>query len=103
MPDRHDAGVSRRLVLKSAAGAGAAGVAVTALSGMTAASASETVASAPDSRGPADDNAAGETIVAHVRDAATGEIDIFRGTTQTRLHDRELAARLIRATTTGGH
>lgn len=26
-----------------------------------------------------------------------GEIDIYRGTTQTRLLDRELAARLVRA------
>jgi hypothetical protein len=33
----------------------------------------------------------------HVRDAASGEIDVFRGTTQTRLHDRDLAARLVRA------
>jgi hypothetical protein len=35
--------------------------------------------------------------VVHVRDAATGEIDVFRGTTHTRLHDRGLAAQLVRA------
>jgi len=38
-----------------------------------------------------------EQIVVHVRDAASGEIDVFRGTSQVRLRDRELAARLVRA------
>jgi hypothetical protein len=112
MPDPEDSGVSRRLVLKGAAGAGAAGIAATALGGM-AGPASATVRSSsrttPDRHGPAEgeaahedgaadeDEAAGETIVAHVRDAAAGEIDIYRGTTQTRVLDRELAARLVRA------
>jgi hypothetical protein len=35
--------------------------------------------------------------VVHLRDAASGEIDVFRGTSQVRLLDRELAARLVRA------
>jgi hypothetical protein len=38
-----------------------------------------------------------EPVVVHVRDAATGEMDVFRGTTHTRVHDKELAARLVRA------
>ena len=38
-----------------------------------------------------------EPIVAHLRDARTGEIDIFRGTSETRVHDHALAALLIRA------
>jgi hypothetical protein len=38
-----------------------------------------------------------DPLVLHVRDAAAGEIDVFRGTTQTRLHDKDLAARIIRA------
>ena len=104
MPDREDSGVSRRFVLRGAAGAGAAGMAAVALGG-TAVSAPATVTSmsrtTADLRGPAEgetaDEAADETIVAHVRDAAAGEIDIYRGTTQTRLLDRELAARLVRA------
>jgi hypothetical protein len=87
-------------MLKGAAGAGAAGIAATALGGM-AMPASATVTSSsrtmPDPHGPAEDEAADETIVVHVRDAAAGEIDIYRGTTQTRLLDRELAARLVRA------
>ena len=106
MPDPEDSGVSRRLMLKGAAGAGAAGIAATALGGM-AWPASATVTSSSrttsDRHGPAEDEAADEgeaadeTIVVHVRDAAAGEIDIYRGTTQTRLLDRELAARLVRA------
>jgi hypothetical protein len=41
--------------------------------------------------------AGGEPIVAHLRNARTGEIDVFHGTSQTRLHDHALAAALIRA------
>jgi hypothetical protein len=33
----------------------------------------------------------------HVRDAGSGEIDLFRGTSHVRVHDPELAARLVRA------
>jgi hypothetical protein len=36
-------------------------------------------------------------VVVHVRDATTGEMDVFRGTTCTRVRDKELAARLVRA------
>ena len=36
-------------------------------------------------------------LVAHVRNARTGEIDIFRGVTQVRVHDVALAALLTRA------
>ena len=38
-----------------------------------------------------------EQVVVHVRDTATGEMDVFRGTTCTRVRDAELAARLLRA------
>jgi hypothetical protein len=41
--------------------------------------------------------AGGEAIVAHLRNARTGEVDVFHGTRQTRLHDHALAAALIRA------
>jgi hypothetical protein len=104
MPDREDSGVSRRFVLRGAAGAGAAGMAVAALGG-TAGPASATVTSSSRTTaglpGPVDggaaDETADETVVVHVRDAVAGELDIYRGTTQTRLLDRELAARLVRA------
>jgi hypothetical protein len=35
-------------------------------------------------------------IVVHVRDAKSGEIDVFSGTSQTRLRDKDLAARIAR-------
>jgi hypothetical protein len=35
--------------------------------------------------------------VVHVRDVRTGDMDIFAGTTMTRLRDRALAARLAGA------
>ena len=90
---------SRRSVLRVAAGAGAAGVAAATLGGVL------TPASAATRSGPGartarptveDDNQPGD-VVLHVRDAAAGEIDVFRGTTQIRLRDRDLAARVVRA------
>jgi hypothetical protein len=102
MPDlEEDSAVSRRLMLKGAAGAGVAGI---ALGGMAVSGSGRARTSSPASlegRGPAESEAAGEAtseaIVVHVRDVAAGEIDIYRGTTETRLLDRELAARLARA------
>lgn len=97
--------MSRRSVLRGAAGAGAAGIAVTALSGLAVpafAASAKPARSAPRDAKPgtsaaADDADTGEPIVVHVRDARSGQIDVFRGTSQTSLHDPELAARLARA------
>jgi hypothetical protein len=36
-------------------------------------------------------------VVVHLRDARSGEMEIFSGTSQTRVRDPELAARLVRA------
>jgi hypothetical protein len=93
---------TRRSLLRGAAGAGAPGIAATALGGIAfpaaaSAAASRTAAAGSQARQLSDADLA-EPLVVHVRDAATGEIDVFRGTSQTRLHDRELAARLVRAT-----
>lgn len=87
---------SRRSVLRGAAGAGAAGLAVTALGGfgVEAASAAVKTHSAPAHEA---EHTAGESIVVHVRDAASGDIDIFRGTTAISVRDRDLAARIVRA------
>ena len=91
---------SRRSVLRGAAGAGVAGIAATALAGSAAPALAAAARPAPATRGtkaePADADTADQVVV-HVRDARSGEIDVFRGTSQTRLHDPELAARLIRA------
>ena len=36
-------------------------------------------------------------MVVHVRDIKTGDIEVFSGTTQTRVRDRALAARIAKA------
>jgi hypothetical protein len=97
--DGEPATPSRRSVLRVAAGAGAAGIAATALSGVVggmAAPASTLKGTRTGQLSP--DGASGtDPLVVHVRNAAAGEIDVFRGTTQTRLRDRDLAARIVRA------
>ncbi len=39
----------------------------------------------------------GEAVVVHVRNVRSGEMDVYRGTSHVRVHDRALAARLARA------
>ena len=118
MPDLHDGGapasssvpgagsgsagsMSRRSVLRGAAGAGAAGIAATALAGAAFPLAAGASTATPATHSKRTDGAVSadpaEAVVVHVRDASTGEIDVFRGTTCTRLHDRALAAQLVRA------
>ena len=88
---------SRRSVLQVAAGAGAAGIAVTTLGSVLGGVAARASTRHDGGHSEAGTASAADPIVLHVRDAAAGEIDLFRGTTQTRLHDRDLAARIIRA------
>jgi hypothetical protein len=93
--------LSRRSVLRTAAGAGLA-AGTLAATGVPALAATTRTATHPAPRhgtgaDPHADTAADEPIVVHLRNARTGEIDIFRGTSQTRLHDHALAAQLIRA------
>jgi hypothetical protein len=92
------ADVSRRSVLWRAAGAGAATIAASTLIG----SAGQALAATrPAGRDAAEhDDAEGadaKNVIVHVRDARSGEMDIFSGTTKTRLRDKALAARLARA------
>jgi len=97
--------ISRRSVLQGAATAGAAGLAATALGGALspAAAASTRAASATGApsatRAPAggDVKAPAGPIVVHVRNAKSGDIEVFSGTSQTRLRDQDLAARIARA------
>jgi hypothetical protein len=90
----HDADrLSRRSLLQGAATVGAAGLAVTAIGAPAmAASRSNTdrpgTGGAPLPAGP---------IMVHVRDARSGDIELFSGTSQTRLRDKDLAARIARA------
>jgi hypothetical protein len=91
-------GVTRRGLLRSAAGLGAAGLAAGLM--VSSAVAPATAATATEASGPAEQPAVpagGEPMVAHVRDASTGEVDLFVGTRHVRFTDPRLAARLARA------
>jgi hypothetical protein len=91
-------GHSRRSVLRGAAAAGAASIAAAALAGGALPAAASTRAAAGPARGAGAARAGeSEPVVVHVRDAAAGEMDVFRGTACTRVRDKELAARLVRA------
>jgi nitrous oxide reductase len=86
--------LSRRSLLQGAATAGAAGLAATAIGAAgpaLAATSSPPAADRSPGRTPA------EPIMVHVRDARSGDIEVFAGTSQTRLRDKDLAARIARA------
>ena len=87
--------LSRRSVLQGAATAGAAGLAVTALGAAVSPASAATRQSSPRSGDAA--TAASGSIVVHVRDAGSGDIEVFSGTSQTRLCDKDLASRIARA------
>jgi len=95
-PDPEGRGLSRRSLLHGAATAGAAGLAATAMGAWPALAAASpgqgqahgTPATAEGAEGP---------IVVHVRDARSGDIEVFHGTSQSRLRDTDLAARIARA------
>jgi hypothetical protein len=94
-----EAGPSRRAILWGAAGAGAAGLAAAAMTRAAPALAAATPAASrtrsPDA--PANPAPIGGPLVVHLRDARSGEMDVFAGTSRTRLRDPDLAARLARA------
>jgi hypothetical protein len=86
---------SRRSVLRGAAGAGAVSLAaaggvaaVTGLARQDHPARQDTVASADALTGP---------VMVYLRDAGTGEMDVFAGTGQTRLRNPALARQLLRA------
>ena len=85
---------SRRSVLQGAATAGAAGLAVTAFGAAVSPAAAATRQSSPRAGGA---TAASGSIVVHVRDARSGDIEVFSGTSQTRLRDKDRASRIARA------
>ena len=97
--------LSRRSLLQGAATAGAAGLAVTAVgaaaSPAVAATRTPAAHAAPEmstaSRGHGEASTAAGPIMVHVRDAKSGDIEVFSGTSQTRLRDKDLAARIARA------
>ena len=84
---------ARRAVLRGAAGAGALGLVVA--SGVGTAVAAQAATAAPEQEQA---SAATDTpVVVYLRDASSGELEIFAGTSRTQVHDPALAARLARA------
>jgi len=92
--------LSRRSMLRGA-GVGAAGLAAIAVAGpavpaLAAANRPAAPARGAVSAGARSDGISGPLVV-HLRDVRSGEMDVFAGTSHTRLRDPELAARLARA------
>jgi len=88
--------VSRRSVLRGAVGVGAVGLATAAGAGAVVASASPgTKGAAPTAAATGPANAG--SLVVYLRDAATGELEVFAGTSKVRFRDPTLAAQLARA------
>jgi hypothetical protein len=100
--------LSRRSLLHGVATAGAAGIAATALSASPAMAATS---HDPGQKDEEQDRRHGRDaapcehdprlpdgpIMVHVRDARSGDIELFCGDGKTRLHDQDLAARIARA------
>jgi hypothetical protein len=98
---------SRRSVLRGAGAAGAVGIAAAvgagAAGGVAAAATRPAAANRANTGNRAGANvehsagAAGAPLVVYLRDAASGEFDVFTGTSRAVIVDPDLAARLTRA------
>src|SRR5579871_1034640 len=91
---------SRRSVLRGAAGLGAAGIAATALTGVAGPALAAAKPEAGHEPGHGGGHEAGHDagheggphpVVAHVRDASTGHIELYSGTSQVHVRDKDLA------------
>jgi hypothetical protein len=80
--------------MRGAAGLAGAGLAAGAITGAVAAPA--TAAAARPGRPSAGDASPAGPVIVHVRDVASGEMDVFAGTSHARLTDPRLAAALVR-------
>jgi hypothetical protein len=94
---------SRRSVLRGAAGVGAVGfaaaVGVGAVAGPALAADNRRAAARPDTAlaAAAQPETATGPLVVYLRDAASGELDVFAGTSHAVIRDHELVARLTSA------
>jgi uncharacterized membrane protein len=88
--------LSRRSMLRGAATAGAAGLAVTAI-GAAASPAFAATHRPAATENHSEPKAVAGPIMVHVRDAKSGDIEVFSGTSKTRLTDKHLAALITRA------
>jgi len=94
--------MSRRSLLRGAAGAGAVAVAAAAGAGGVVALTRPQTQTAPPAAKPVTmaevpPNAMAGPLVVYLRDTTTGEMDVFAGTGQLRLHDPALVGQLLRA------
>jgi hypothetical protein len=87
--------LSRRSLLRGAAGVGAVSVAAAAGAGTIFAGAGSAHAATETPAGRGAHPAGDEPIVAYLRDAATGEFEVFHGTRLVRVRDRKLAVQLL--------
>jgi hypothetical protein len=102
-PAQHVSPPSRRSVLRGAAGAGAAGLAAAAGAGALLGTTASAAAGSTTARSTTEGTAAASTqsadageqpLVIYLKDAATGEFEVFSGTGQVRLTSPRLAAEL---------
>ena len=94
--------MSRRSLLRGAAGAGAVAVAAAAGAGGVVALTRPQTQTAPSAAKPVTmaevpPNAMAGPLVVYLRDTTTGEMDVFAGTGQLRLHAPALVGQLLRA------
>jgi nitrous oxide reductase len=89
--------LSRRSLLQGAATAGAAGLAATAIGAAGPALAASSPPAPDRSSGRSSGRSPAGPIMVHVRDTRSGDIEVFAGTSQARLRDKDLAARIARA------
>ena len=91
--------VSRRVFFKRAGAAAAVAAVGTSIAASPAILAASAGAATPKEAeiSPQDDLRVGEHLVARVKNARTGEINLFIGQKEVTIHDRKIAARLIRA------
>jgi hypothetical protein len=90
--------VSRRLFFKQAGAAAAvAAVATVAPVGLANAVAGAQTTKVPELASH-EELTTDENLVAHIKDAKSGEISLFIGKKEVTIHDRQIATRLIRAT-----
>jgi hypothetical protein len=87
-------GISRRRLIATSATLAAAGVAVGAAGMSVATSAGNPVAAAPaDGTGPG----TGEAVMVHLKDANSGQFDVFVGERHASFSDRGMAAQVVQA------
>ena len=104
VPQRGPSRVSRRSLLRGAAGVGAMGIAAAGGAGAAVALTRPATPARADAAQPAvmaapPPNAMAGPLVVYLRDTTTGELDVFAGTGQVRLHDPALVRQLLRALT----